>query len=340
VQRDPQADDIKRLQGCITDLLSVLALPALWSGHESSQMADTLLDVLLRLLRLDFAYVRLSDEIDGAPIEVVRVAQQRRPAAQPRAVGQALRRWLTTEPCPAPCVITNPVGPGEVSIARFRLGLEDAVGVVVAGAQRADFPTTVERLLGGVAANQAAIGLQEARRMRDQQRAAAEVVVLDLTMPELNGLEAAKAMRAAVPATEILIFTMHESEELIRAALASGVRAVVVKSDVEGHLIAAVESLLRHDVYFSSRVSETLRDALLRAPTAEVSGAAPATLTEREREVTRLLAEGKSNKKVATALAITVRTVETHRASIMRKLEIKSIVELVHYAVRHNLVRP
>jgi signal transduction histidine kinase len=138
-------------------------------------MADTLLDVLLRLLRLDFAYVRLSDEIDGSPIELVRVAQQRRPAAQPRAVGQALSRWLTTEPCTAPCVITNPVGPGEVSLARFWLGLEDAVGVVVAGAQRADFPTQVERLLGGVAANQAAIGLQEARRMRDQQRAVAEL---------------------------------------------------------------------------------------------------------------------------------------------------------------------
>jgi signal transduction histidine kinase len=175
VQTEPQTYDIKSLQGGISDLLSVLALPAIWSGNESSQIAYTLLDVLLRLLRLDFAYVRLRDARDGAPIELVRVAQQRHPAAQPRAVGQALSRWLTTEPCTAPCVITNPVGPGEVSLARFWLGLEDAVGVVVAGAQRADFPTTVERLLGGVAANQAAIGLQEARRMRDQQRAAAEL---------------------------------------------------------------------------------------------------------------------------------------------------------------------
>ena len=175
MQRDPQADDIKSLQGCITDLLSVLALPAIWSGHVSSQIADTLLDILLRLLHLDFAYVWLRDERDGSPIELVRVAQPRCPAAQPRAVGQALSRWMTTEPCPAPCVILNPVGPGEVSISCFRLGLEDTVGVVVAGAQRADFPTTVERLLGGVAANQAAIGLQEARRMRDQQRAAAEL---------------------------------------------------------------------------------------------------------------------------------------------------------------------
>jgi signal transduction histidine kinase len=173
VQRDPQADDIKHLQGCITDLLSVLALPAIWSGQASSQIADTLLDVLVRLLHLDFAYIWLRDAMDGSLIELVRVARPRYPAAQPRAVGQALSRWVTTEPGTAPCVITNPVGPGEVSIACFRLGLEDAVGVVVAGAQRADFPTQVERLLGGVAANQAAIGLQEARRMRDQQRAAA-----------------------------------------------------------------------------------------------------------------------------------------------------------------------
>ena len=175
MQRDPPADDIKSLQGCITDLLSVLALPAIWSGSASAQIADMLLDVLLRLLRLEFAYVRLSDERDGSPIELVRVAQPRRPAAQPRAVGQALSRWLTTEPCTAPIVIPNPVGPGEVSLACFRLGLEDAVGVVVAGAQRADFPTMVERLLGGVAANQAAIALQEARRRRDQQQAAVEL---------------------------------------------------------------------------------------------------------------------------------------------------------------------
>jgi signal transduction histidine kinase len=153
----------------------VLALPTLWSGHASSQIADTLLDVLVRLLHLDFAYVWLRDARDGAPIELVRMAQPRCPAAQPHAVGQALSRWVTTELCPVRCVIPNPVGPGEVPIACFRLGLEDAVGVVVAGAQRADFPTQVERLLGGVAANQAAIGLQEARHMRDQKRAAAEL---------------------------------------------------------------------------------------------------------------------------------------------------------------------
>ena len=167
-----------------------------------------------------------------------------------------------------------------------------------------------------------------------------DVVVLDWSMPELNGLEAAKQIRAALPETEILIFTMHESEELIREALCAGVRAVVVKSDVKGHLITAVESILKHNVYFSPTASETLRNALIRSPEETGSNAPTVALTERELEVTRLLAEGKSNKEVATALSISTRTVETHRANIMRKLEINSIVELVHYAVRNKLVNP
>jgi DNA-binding NarL/FixJ family response regulator len=167
-----------------------------------------------------------------------------------------------------------------------------------------------------------------------------EIVVLDVSMPELHGLEAARHIHAAVPGTEIVIFTMHESEELIRQALSSGVRAVVVKSDVEGHLIAAVEAVLRHDVYFSPKVAETLRNALMRTPEEGVSALTSGKLSEREREVMRLLAEGKNNKEVATALALSVRTVETHRANIMRKLELTSIVGLVHYAVRHQLIHP
>jgi DNA-binding NarL/FixJ family response regulator len=167
-----------------------------------------------------------------------------------------------------------------------------------------------------------------------------EIVVLDLSMPELHGLEAARQIHAAAPDTEILIFTMHESEELIRQALSAGVRAVVVKSDVEGHLIAAVEAVLRHDMYFSPKVAETLRDALIRTPEEGGSGSSSGKLSAREREVMRLLAEGQSNKEVATALALSVRTVETHRANIMRRLEITSIVELVHYAIRHQLIHP
>jgi PAS domain S-box-containing protein len=162
--------EIKRLQSCINDLISVLALPAIWSGSESSQILGTLLDVLLTMLRLDFAYARLSTS-DGPPIEVVRLGDHRHSSAQPQQFGQALERWLTDDQTASRCVVPDPVGEGEVSIAVFSLGLHEG-GVLVAGSRRDDFPTEVERLLLRVAANQAGIGLQEARRSGEQKRIA------------------------------------------------------------------------------------------------------------------------------------------------------------------------
>ena len=167
--------EIKHLQGCINDLISILALPAIWSGHESSQMMSTLLDVLLGMLRLDFAYVQLSDAIDGSPIEVVRLAQGRNLTAQPQDVGRALNCWLAGDRPASPCRVPNPLGEGEVSIAPLRLGLHNEVGVFVAGSRRPDFPTKTEMLLLQVAANQAALGLQEARLLTEQRRAAEEI---------------------------------------------------------------------------------------------------------------------------------------------------------------------
>jgi len=164
--------DIKRLQRCINDLISVLALPAIWSGGESSQILGTLLDVLLTMLRLDFAYARLSDASGGPPIEVVRLGDHRNSSLQPQQFGQALNRWLTDDQTASRCVVPDPVGEGEVSIASFSLGLQHEGGVLVAGSRRADFPTEVERLLLRVAANQAGIGLQEARRAGEQKRIA------------------------------------------------------------------------------------------------------------------------------------------------------------------------
>src|SRR3989441_1430539 len=166
------ADEIKRLQSCINDLISVLALPAIWSGSESSQIVGTLLDALLAMLRLDFAYARLSDSSGGPPIEVVRLGHRQRPSVKPQQVGQALSRWLTGDPAASRFVLPDPAGEGEVSIASFSLGLQEEVGVLVAGSRRADFPTDVERLLLRVAANQAGIGLQEARRSGEQRRIA------------------------------------------------------------------------------------------------------------------------------------------------------------------------
>jgi C4-dicarboxylate-specific signal transduction histidine kinase len=165
-------DEVKRLQSCINDLISVLALPAIWSGNESSQIVGTLLDVLLGMLRLDFAYARLNESSDGPPIEVVRLGQRKYPSTQPQEVGRALDRWLSGDPTNSSFVIPNPAGEGEVSIAWFSLGLKDEVGTLVAGSRRADFPTEVERLLLRVAANQAGIGLQEAQRSSEQKRIA------------------------------------------------------------------------------------------------------------------------------------------------------------------------
>jgi PAS domain S-box-containing protein len=162
--------EIKRLQSCINDLISVLALPAIWGGSESSQILGTLLDVLLTMLRLDFAYARLSTS-DAPPIEVVRLGDHRHSSAQPQQFGQALERWLTDDQTASRCVVPDPVGEGEVSIAVFSLGLHES-GVLVAGSRRDDFPTEVERLLLRVAANQAGIGLQEARRSGEQKRIA------------------------------------------------------------------------------------------------------------------------------------------------------------------------
>jgi PAS domain S-box-containing protein len=172
VKTEKTADEVKRLQSCINDLISVLALPAIWSGNESSQIVGTLLDVLLAMLRLDFAYARLSDPSEGPPIEVVRLTQREHPSAQPQEVGRALDRWLSGDQTTSRFVVPNPAGEGEVSIASFSLGLQDEVGVLVAGSRRADFPTDIERLLLRVAANQTGIGLQEARRSGDQKRVA------------------------------------------------------------------------------------------------------------------------------------------------------------------------
>jgi PAS domain S-box-containing protein len=172
VKMEKTANEVKRLQSCINDLISVLALPAIWSGNESSQIIGTLLDVLLAMLRLDFAYARLSDPSDGPPIEVVRLTQPQHPSVQPQEVGRVLDHWLSDGQTTSRVVVPSQAGESEVSIASFSLGLQDEVGVLVAGSRRADFPTDIERLLLRVAANQTGIGLQEARRSDDQKRVA------------------------------------------------------------------------------------------------------------------------------------------------------------------------
>ena len=162
------------------------------------------------------------------------------------------------------------------------------------------------------------------------------IAILDLQLPELNGLEATRQLRSALPSTEILIFTMHDSEQLIREVLAAGARGYLLKSDASRFIVSAVEALSQHRPFFNWRVSETILDGFLRGGSGGESIPAD-PLTGREREIVQLLAEGKSNKEVSAHLNISVKTVETHRATIMRKLDAHSVVDIVRYAVRNKL---
>jgi DNA-binding NarL/FixJ family response regulator len=166
-----------------------------------------------------------------------------------------------------------------------------------------------------------------------------QIAVLDLSMPELNGLEATRRIREKLPDTEVLIFSMHESEELIRDVLAAGARGYLLKSDASRQLVAAVESLARHKPFFSGRVSEVVLSGFLKAGQVQ-AGPALERLTSREREVVQLLAEGKSNKQIARLLDLSVKTVETHRSSAMRKLNLKSLPDLVRFAIRNQVIQP
>ncbi len=168
------------------------------------------------------------------------------------------------------------------------------------------------------------------------------VAILDVTMPELNGLEATRQIRKQFPETEVLVLTMHESEQIAQEVLQAGARGFILKSDAGRDLVKAVETVSRHQPFFTTRVEQmvsesNLRDGGLQGVEAEDIGS---RLTPREREIVQLLAEGKSNKEVANVLNISVKTVETHRTNIMRKLRFHSVGELVRYAVRNNIVSP
>ena len=166
-----------------------------------------------------------------------------------------------------------------------------------------------------------------------------QVAVIDLSMPELNGLEATRRIRQALPDTEVLIFTMHESEELIREVLGAGARGYLLKSDAVRQLSPAVESLSQKNPYFAGRVSAVVLDGFLKGGQVTLEGPTAERLTSREREVVQLLAEGKSNKQIARLLDLSVKTVETHRTAAMRKLELNSLPDLVRYAVRMQIIQ-
>jgi DNA-binding NarL/FixJ family response regulator len=166
-----------------------------------------------------------------------------------------------------------------------------------------------------------------------------DVVILDIGMPNLNGLEATRQIMKTNPRIKVLVLTLHDSDQVVQEVLNAGARGFLLKTDAARDLVAAVEALRRGKTYFTPKVAAMVLDGYLRRE----NGTAPqpparSRLTAREREVVQLLAEGKSSKEVAVVLGLSVKTAETHRSNIMRKLELHSVSDLVLYAVRNNIV--
>jgi len=166
-----------------------------------------------------------------------------------------------------------------------------------------------------------------------------DVVVLDFSMPELNGLEATRQIHKLLPETEVLILTMYHSERLAREFLRAGARGYILKADAGKLLVEAIEHLQQHKPFFTPKVSELVLNGFLH-PNYAGGKADGDQLTAREREVVQLVAEGKISKEIADRLNISVHTVETHRTNIMRKLEIHTVGELVRYAIRNQITEP
>ncbi|ATU90429.1 response regulator [Phyllobacterium zundukense] len=160
-----------------------------------------------------------------------------------------------------------------------------------------------------------------------------EIAILDYALPYINGVEAARQIRLNSPKTEVLIFTQHDNEALLRNILEAGVQGYLLKSDATQYLVQAVEALEYHQPFFTKTVSDILVSSYLAK-----AGGAQSVLTSRETAVVKLIAEGHSNKESAAILGLSEKTVESHRSAAMRKLDAKSTAALVRYAIRNRLI--
>jgi DNA-binding NarL/FixJ family response regulator len=189
---------------------------------------------------------------------------------------------------------------------------------------------------GWEVAGEAKDGKEAVQQVRDLKP---DVIILDISMPLLNGLEATRQIIKENPKARILILTMHESDPLIQEVLNAGARGYLLKSDAGRDLVTAVDALRNNKTYFTSRVAKMVLDGYLNKKSAPKDGAAElGRLTARQREILQLLAEGKSSKEVAVALGLSIKTAETHRANIMRRLDCHCVSDLVRYAVRNHIV--
>lgn len=191
---------------------------------------------------------------------------------------------------------------------------------------------TIESHFGWEVCGEARTGREAVSKTRELRP---DIVVMDFAMPELNGMDATRQIRAAAPRTEVLILSMHESETLVREMLAAGARGYILKTDAGAFLVAALEALAQHKPYFTPKVSAVVLQGYLnpRAPSAP-------ELTPREREIVQLIAEGRATKQIAELLGISFKTAETHRTNLMRKLDFHSTADVVRYAIRNRIVEP
>jgi DNA-binding NarL/FixJ family response regulator len=166
-----------------------------------------------------------------------------------------------------------------------------------------------------------------------------DAVVIDIAMPSLNGLEAVRQIVKAVPHARVLVLTMYDSDPLIQQVLQAGARGYLLKSDAGRDLVSAIDALRRNKTFFTPKVSQMVLEGYLdKSPKEKEADCESLRLTSRQREIVQLLAEGKSSKEVAAVLGLSVKTAETHRANIMRKLDCHSVTELVRYAIRNHII--
>jgi len=166
------------------------------------------------------------------------------------------------------------------------------------------------------------------------------VAVLDISMPELNGIEATRQIRRDSPATEILILTMHNSDVIVREVLQAGAKGFILKTDTNRLLKSAIESLAAHRPFFTSNASDVMLQGYMDPSPKPGQTENQNRLSPREREVVQLLAEGRSSKEIAAKLSVSVKTVEAHRSNVMRKLSLHSVAQIVRYAIRNEMIVP
>jgi DNA-binding NarL/FixJ family response regulator len=215
---------------------------------------------------------------------------------------------------------------------RLRILIADDHALVRRGAR-----AVLHSKRGWKVVGEAANGLEAVEKAKELKP---DVALVDIGMPEMDGVEVVRQIRQQLPDTKVLVLTMHDSDQMVRRTLEAGASGYLLKSDLTDSLTKAVKAVAEGKRFLAPKVSEIVLDAFLKTRSQDQPGGKPlAETTPRETEIIRLLAEGKSNKEIAALLHITVRTVETHRTRIMIKLGIHSLAELIHYAMRQGIAK-